>query len=465
MFENKRYFVVGAGRSGVAAARFLAARGARVWINDLRERISLDEAALADLESLGVECMLGEHGNPAELQADCVVQSPGVPYDSLPSVRARAAEIPVIGEIELAYSVCKAEILAVTGTNGKTTTTALLGQMLRDGGRDVFVGGNIGVPFILQAETLRPDQLAVLEVSSFQLETVDSFRPGVSVILNVTPDHLERHGSFDNYLAAKANIFKNQGPGHRLILNWDDPAARSLAERAKARVLFFSRKEEVAEGAFLRDGVLTVRLPEGTCPVIHQNEMKIPGAHNVENALAAMLAGWLTGIPADRLRHSLRTFPGVEHRLEPVLEWNGILFVNDSKGTNPDASIKALEAFERPVVLIAGGLGKGVDYGPLAEVIRKRARHVVLIGQDAEKIRRALEDAGFMYWTRAENMESAVARAVEAAEAGDVALLSPACASYDMFRDFEQRGEVFKEIVRSVAGKGDCNGGEEKERA
>jgi UDP-N-acetylmuramoylalanine--D-glutamate ligase len=464
MFENKRYFVLGAARSGIAAARFLAERQARVWINDLKERAALDGEALSELEALGVECVLGAHGDPAALHADCVVQSPGVPYDSLPSARAREAGIPVIGEIELAYTVCRSEILAVTGTNGKTTTTALLGQMLQDGGREAFIGGNIGIPFILRADSLTEAQPAVLEISSFQLETVESFRPKVAVILNVTPDHLERHGGFENYLAVKANIFKNQEASDRLILNWDDPAVRSLAKRARAKVLFFSRKDELEEGAFLRDGVLTLRTSEETCAVIHRNELKIPGAHNIENALAALLAGWVMGVPVDRLRRSLENFRGVAHRLEPVLEWKGVLFVNDSKGTNPDASVKALEAFERPVVLIAGGLGKGADYGPLAELIRKKARYVALVGQDAEKIQRALEKAGFMKWARAESMESAVAMAGEAAEAGDVVLLSPACASYDMFRDFEHRGDVFKQIVRRMAGKEDCHGSE-KERA
>jgi UDP-N-acetylmuramoylalanine--D-glutamate ligase len=285
------------------------------------------------------------------------------------------------------------------------------------------------------------------------------------VILNVTPDHLERHGGFENYLAAKANIFKNQKASDRLILNWDDPLTRSLAEHAEARILFFSGKEELEEGAFLRDGVLTVRTPERDCGLVHQSELKIPGAHNIANALAALLAGWVMGIPADRLRHSLRTFPGVAHRLEPVLEREGILFVNDSKGTNTDASIKAIEAFDRPIVLIAGGLGKGGDYGPFAELIRAKVKYVALIGQDAEKIRRSLEKAGFTRWAYAEDMESAVAKAKEAAEPGDVVLLSPACASYDMFRDFEQRGDVFKEIVRRVAGKEDCHGSEEEKRA
>jgi UDP-N-acetylmuramoylalanine--D-glutamate ligase len=233
----------------------------------------------------------------------------------------------------------------------------------------------------------------------------------------------------------------------------------------KAKILFFSRKQELEEGAFLSGGVLTVRMQGQACGLVRQNELRIPGAHNIENALAALLAAWVMGIPADRLERSLRTFAGVAHRLEPVLEWEGILYVNDSKGTNPDASVKALEAFERPVVLIAGGLGKGVDYGPFAALIRRKARFVVLIGQDAERIRRALEEAGFTKWAYAGDMESAVAKAREMAEAGDVVLLSPACASYDMFRDFEHRGDVFKEVVRRVAGKGDFRGSEEEERA
>jgi UDP-N-acetylmuramoylalanine--D-glutamate ligase len=459
MFKNQRYYVLGAAKSGLAAARFLAEHGAQVWINDLKGRTSLDETALADLEALGVICILGEHGNPAAVQADWVIQSPGVPWDSLPSIRARRAGIPVIGEIELAYTVCPSTILAVTGTNGKTTATALLGQMIQDGGGDVFVGGNIGVPFISKVDALTEHQRVVLEVSSFQLETVDRFKPKVAVILNITPDHLDRHGGFETYIAAKTAVFKNQGPEDWLILNGDDPLVRPLAQQARSRVLFFSRRPLTGPGACLNEGVLQIQDQDRVYPVIRQDEIRIRGAHNIENALAALLAGWVAGVPVDSLRRSLKTFPGVAHRLEPVLEWEGVLYVNDSKGTNTDAAIKALEAFERPVILIAGGLGKGADYGPFAKVIRERAKYVVLIGKDGEKIRHALEQAGFMDRVQAQSMEEAVSKARTLAEPGDVVLLSPACASYDMFHNFEHRGDVFKQIVRDMAGKEGSHGG------
>jgi UDP-N-acetylmuramoylalanine--D-glutamate ligase len=388
-----------------------------------------------------------------EIRPDIVIVSPGVPFDAPPLLEAKNKHIPVWSEMEFASRFTKAPMVAVTGTNGKTTTTSLLGQIFSDSGISTFVGGNIGVPFILKAEEMGEEDVAVLELSSFQLETTDTFKPRVSLILNITPDHIDRHGTYEGYIDAKAKIFANQDNTDWLILNANDPETRKLAERANTRVLFFSSTHNLNEGFCVHDGYIIARIDGKTTEIIKTDDLMIKGSHNLENALAAVGAAWVMGIGAETLAHSLRTFPGVPHRLEPVLTHKGVLYINDSKGTNPDASIKALEAYNNPIILIAGGKSKGSDFLPFAERINMRVKQLVLVGQAAGEIEEAIKKVGYTRYHCVQTFRDAVNKAAELASEGDIVLLSPACASFDMFNSYEHRGDVFKELVRELAGK------------
>ncbi|MFZ5752976.1 MAG: UDP-N-acetylmuramoyl-L-alanine--D-glutamate ligase, partial [Bacillota bacterium] len=449
--KGKVVVVIGAGKSGMAAAQFLASHGSRVYLNDIKTRENLEERSLHNLEKMGITLLLGAHGDIAGLQPDLVIVSPGVPLTIPPVAEARERNIPVWSEMELASRFTKAPMVVVTGTNGKTTTTALIGQIMEDAGFKTFVGGNIGVPFISEAEQLQPQDVAILEASSFQLETTESFKPFISLILNITPDHIDWHGSLEGYIKAKAKIFARQDEKDWLILNGDDRETRALAGLAKAKVLFFSRKHILEEGICVENGYLVVKLEGKTVPVIKPEEIFIKGSHNLENALAAVGAGWLMGVSAESLERSLRTFPGVPHRLEPVLNIDGVRYINDSKGTNPDASIKALEAYPDPIILIAGGKSKGSDFTSFAEMIKDRVKALVLVGQAAGEIEEAVKKTGYYNYYRVETFKDAVYKARDLANQGDIVLLSPACASFDMFRSYEHRGEVFKELVHELA--------------
>jgi UDP-N-acetylmuramoylalanine--D-glutamate ligase len=361
--------------------------------------------------------------------------------------------VPIIGELELAWRVMEADVIAITGTNGKTTTTALIGELLRTQVRPVLVGGNIGTPLAEHALEFPGDGLVVAETSSFQLDTTDRFRPRVGAILNVTPDHLDRHGTFERYLEAKARIFANQTPTDCAVLNADDPITAGLGSRTRGRVIWFSRLTTLTHthGVFIYDGWIVAKLNGSTeriCPV---GEITLRGQHNVENVLAATACALWTGMSPSAIRRGIAAFRGVAHRIERVHDDRGVVYYNDSKGTNVDSTIKALESFSEPVILIAGGKGKGQDFGPLAEAARGRVRRAILIGQDRVRIRAALEPVGIPA-EDAESMDDAVRRAREAAQVGDVVLLSPACASFDMFRNFEHRGDVFKSVVRALLG-------------
>lgn len=448
---GKKVAVIGAARTGLAAAKFLTDHGAEVFLNDLKEKDSFSLETLSELEAQGVKYIFGRHADLEELEVELLIMSPGVPLSIPPVVQARKKKIPVWSEMELASRYTKAPMVVVTGTNGKTTTTSLLGQIFTDFGKNTFVAGNIGVPFISRAEELGPQEVAVLEASSFQLEATGLFKPRVALILNITPDHIDRHGSLAGYIEAKAKIFVNQDQDDWLVLNWDDDETRKLAARAKSRVLLFSRQHNLKEGLCVEKGFLTVKLDGQVVPVIRPEEIYIRGSHNLENALAAVAAGWVMGVSAESLRNSLRTFPGVAHRLEPVATIKGVSFVNDSKGTNPDASIKALEAFEAPIVLIAGGKSKGSDFLPFARLIKERVKAVVLIGQAAGEIEEVLRIVDYANYRHAGSMEEAVEEAFTLADSGEIVLLSPACASFDMFDHFEHRGDAFKEVVLRLA--------------
>jgi len=447
---TKTVAVVGLAKSGVAAARLLRRLGARVLASDSGARESLTAEARA-LERDGVGLWAGGHPDEAFRGAELVVVSPGVPLE-LPALAAvRGRGVPVIGELELAWRVMEADCIAITGTNGKTTTTTLTGELLRTQVRPVMVGGNIGTPLAEHALEFPGDGIVVAEVSSFQLDAVDRFRPRVAVVLNVTPDHLDRHGTFERYVDAKARIFANQTATDCAVLNADDPVTAGLAARARGRVIWFSRATTLPHGVFIYDGWIVAKLNGSTeriCPV---SEITLRGQHNVENVLAATGCALWTGMAPSAIRRGIAAFRGVAHRIERVHDDRGVVYYNDSKGTNVDSTIKALQSFSEPIVLIAGGKGKGQDFAPLAEAARGRVRCAILIGEDGDRIRTAFQSAG-MSAASADSLEDAVRRAREAARVGDVVLLSPACASFDMFRNYEHRGDVFKSVVRALLG-------------
>jgi UDP-N-acetylmuramoylalanine--D-glutamate ligase len=384
-----------------------------------------------------------------------VVMSPGVPLTEEPAVAARDGGIPLAGELELAYSFARAPFVAITGTNGKTTTTTLIGEICRKSGRDTLVGGNIGFPLVTEVESYGAGGIIVAEVSSFQLETTASFKPLVAAILNITPDHLDRHGDMDGYTEAKARIFANQDAGDYTILNYDDPLTAGLSEKSGGRTVFFSRRCELETGVFVKSGKVVANIDGHEDIICGIEDIGIPGAHNLENALAAVAAAKASGIGSDIIAQVLKEFKGVSHRLEFVAEINGVKYINDSKGTNPDASIKALEACNEPVVLIAGGKNKGSDFGAFAGVIKDRARALVVLGQSAGLIAEAARARGCENIQEASDFKEAVILAHRTARPGEVVLLSPACASWDMFKSFEERGDLFKEIVINLA-KSSC---------
>ena len=447
--------VIGLARSGLASIRQLLADGALVTVNDKR-----GEAALRPKERI----FLAQHpevqfvggGHPSGLVDDktaLVIKNPGVPAGLLPLEEAARLGIPVITEVEYAFWKMKAMLVAVTGTNGKTTTTALTGEIYKAAGRKTFTAGNIGLPLADVVQEAGKDDVIVAELSSFQLEGTLTFRPHLCAILNLTPDHLDRHGSFAAYAEAKARIFANQHGDDAVVLNADDPGTMQLADRPASRIYLFSRKRKVERGAYVRDGFIVLRDGVREEEICRTQDVAIPGAHNLENALAAALLAWLGGVKADVIADVLKSFPGVPHRLEYVRTVADVDYINDSKGTNPDATIKALEAIPKRIILIAGGYEKGADFTPLAKVMQGKVGHAVLIGQSAERLGRALAEAGFDAYTFAATLEEAVKLASGMARPGDVVLLSPACASWDMFRDFEERGEVFKKAVRALGGQ------------
>ncbi|HEV8226373.1 MAG TPA: UDP-N-acetylmuramoyl-L-alanine--D-glutamate ligase [Methylomirabilota bacterium] len=440
--------VVGLARSGVSAARLIRRLGGRVLASDSGARDALTPEAV-QLEALGCALFAGGHPAAAFAGAELVVVSPGVPLE-LPALEAaRARGVPIIGELELGWRVMEADLIAITGTNGKTTTTALTGDFAAGTMRSVFVGGNIGTPLCAQALDFPADGLVVAEASSFQLDTTERLCPRVAVVLNLTPDHLDRHRTFERYVDAKAKIFANQEPVDCAVLNADDAATAALASRTRAGVVWFSRVKALDRGVFVREGWIVAKLNghvEEICPL---SEISLRGQHNVENVLAATACALWMGLAPEAIRRRIGVFRGVSHRIERVAEERGVVYYNDSKGTNVASTIKALESFPEPIVLIAGGKGKGQDFSPLADAARGRVRQAVLIGADRAAIRAALEPAG-VPCVDATSMREAVATARSLARTGDVVLLSPACASFDMFDNFEHRGEVFMTVVHEL---------------
>ena len=445
--NNKRVLVVGLGKSGVASALFLKAQGAQVTVSDTKSGDELRNEIPVLLDH-GITVETGGHGDRTFRGQDLIVVSPGVPVDAPPLVQARALGEAVIGEIELAAQFLPGPIVAITGSNGKTTTTTLTGEILTAAGLPTLVGGNIGTPAISLAGRANPETAIVLEISSFQLETIQTFRPKIAVILNVTPDHLDRHRTFEVYVDAKARIFENQQDTDFAVLNADDPTCATLGSRTRAQVFWFSRQKEVQQGAWVRDGNIVFRDTKGQHEIMQVSEIPLKGAHNLENVLAAVSAGVLMGCAPDKIRQAVRDFKAVEHRLEFVATIRGVDYYNDSKATNVDATIKALESFPANIHLILGGKDKGSDYTVLNDLLRQRVKRVYTIGAAAAKIESQIKGPEIVH---AETLENAIRKANATAQAGDVVLLAPACASFDQFKNYEHRGQTFKEIVRGLA--------------
>jgi UDP-N-acetylmuramoylalanine--D-glutamate ligase len=422
-----------------------------VTVSDVRSADALARDIPALLEE-GIMVEAGGHGLLTFRRQDLIVVSPGVPVDTPELVQVKKFGLPILGEVELAARFLKGKTLAITGSNGKTTTTSLCGEILASGGLPVQVGGNIGLPVIALVDASRDDGWSVLEVSSFQLETTEQFRPQIAVILNITPDHLDRHGNFANYVAAKERIFANQTAEDALVLNADDDTASRAAARAKSQIFWFSRTRIVRQGAFVHDGAIVFRASEQSAPefILKLTSIPLKGEHNVENVLAAVCAARLAGVAPDAIRGAVESFHAVEHRLEFVASVDGVDYYNDSKATNVDAAMKAIAAFPLGIHLILGGKDKNSDYTLMRPLLEARVKAVYTIGTAAEKIAGQIEGAATI--VNAGTLDAAVAAASAAAQSGDVVLLAPACSSFDQFENYEHRGKIFKELVLAHPG-------------
>jgi UDP-N-acetylmuramoylalanine--D-glutamate ligase len=444
--KGKKVLVVGLARTGIATAKFLKTKGSLVTATEVKPKEEMEEA-LQELKGMDIKAEWGGHRTETFLKQDLIVVSPGVDLSIEPIQRAIKHGMRVISEIELASHFIHIPIIAVTGTNGKTTTTLLIGEMLKEDGKKAGVGGNVGEPLILFADGEDRWEVLVVEISSFQLEAIEDFRPRISVLLNITEDHLDRYPTYDNYIKAKVRIFANQNSGDLAVLNRDDPVVMQHEEEVKAKKVFFSLKEKLEEGAFSNGQTISFRLGRRE-EEYSLAKAPLKGIHNVENMTAALTAARIFGCSKKAIQDTLNRFEGLEHRLEFVREIRGIRFYNDSKGTNVGSVVKSLQSFSEPVILIAGGKDKNGDLDPLEELIQKRVKHLILIGEAKERMNREL--GGLTDTTMAKTMEEAVLLAHQKAKGGEVVLLSPACSSFDMFRDYKERGKVFKEAVRRL---------------
>jgi UDP-N-acetylmuramoylalanine--D-glutamate ligase len=444
--KNKRVIVVGLARTGIATALFCAARGAIVTATESRKETELG-IAIDVLRAAGVILELGGHQEKTFLEQDLIIPSPGVSTDSVYLRAAREKSITIWSEIELAFRFLRGRLIGITGSNGKTTTTSLIDHVLKSAGFSTILAGNIGTPLISMVERSSPDTVTVAELSSFQLELIATFRPDISLFLNLTPDHLDRHPTLESYGAAKARIFENQTEEDAAILNADDPATTPYAP-TRPRLFWCSRKQRVAQGAFVRGNEIVFRLDGHEEAILKPEEIPLVGAHNVENVLAAVAACRLAGADSVAIARGVRSFAGVEHRLEFVAEIAGVRYYNDSKATNVDATLKALDAFPGRILVILGGKDKGSDYTVLQQPLRDKAILALLIGAAAEKIEKQI--AGSVMIECAKTLERAVDIAAHTAQPGDIVLLAPACASFDQFQNYEHRGRVFKELVHAL---------------
>ncbi|MVO99368.1 UDP-N-acetylmuramoyl-L-alanine--D-glutamate ligase [Paenibacillus lutrae] len=456
-YRGKKVVVLGLARSGVAAAKFFHEIGAQVIVNDRKSRETSPEAD--ELEALGISVVCGGHP-PDLISGDTVlvVKNPGIPYTAPPLVQAVEQGVEVVTEVEVAYRICKAPIIGITGSNGKTTTTTLVGLMLEEDKLQPIVAGNIGRALIEAAAEASPDHWMVVELSSFQLKGTHEFRPAIAALLNVYETHLDYHGSMEDYTASKAKLFANQTQEDKAILNADHPVCQSLVHTSQAQVMLFSRQKVLDHGVYLsKDGVLTYRDKDGNVqPILPAKELGIRGSHNIENALAASAIALCAGASAEAIAKVLREFRGVEHRLEFVSRHGGVSFYNDSKATNPAATTKSVEAFDKKIILIAGGLDRGSDYSELLPLLKSHVKAIVTLGETREKINRVAREAGLSAVetvdtaNSAEAIREAVQAAVRLAGEEDIVLLSPACASWDMFPSYEERGRMFKESVHNL---------------
>ena len=442
---NKKVLVIGAARSGIAAAKIAKEMGATVILSDAKEDL--------DIKITGVEIRLGKQTEELLSGVDLIIVSPAVPI-KIPVLRsAKAKGIPIISEVEFAYDLAKSPICAVTGTNGKTTTVTLLGLLLKEKFSKVGVGGNIGYPLSEVALEVGAGGVMAVEISSYQMEATKNFKPHISAILNITPDHLKRHGTMEVYQAMKEKIFAQETADDFLILNYDDERTREIIDRAACKVLYFSRQIELAEGAFVKNNRLVIKIGGETHELCAVDELGIKGWHNVENALAAALIAFLAGVAADKISKVLKSFQGVEHRIEFVREVDGVKYYNDSKATNTDSAIKALETFAGHIILIAGGDDKGTDLTDFLKLVNERVDYLILLGDAAARFKACALEKNFPADKILEagySMEKAVALAKEIARSPQVVLLSPACASFDMYSDFEERGRDFKRVVQAL---------------
>jgi len=448
--SGKNILVVGLALTGVSVVRFLVGAGARVTVTDMRGEEALADR-LEELADVDVNLELGRHVPYSFLMADLIVVSPGVPMDIAPLVMARSQKRRVVSEVELASWFIKAPIVAITGTNGKTTTTTLTGEIFKACGFTTFVGGNIGTPLIDLASSEERVERVVVELSSFQLEGVESFRPQVAVLLNLTEDHLDRYATFKEYIDAKLRIFENQGPGDYAVLNVDDPLVAACAEKLKATVFPMSRLKELEEGIYYRDGFITFS-HKGKVLRFGTEGFLLKGVHNLDNVMAALAATLLLRCDGDAAYRSVRSFKGLPHRMEFVTEVNGVAYYEDSKGTNVGSVVKSLESFDAGITLIAGGKDKGGSYEPLERLVAERVAHLVLIGEARSRMNEALGSLTDTYL--AESLEDAVTWAAAHTKPGGVVLFSPACSSFDMFKDYKERAERFVAAVRALKPEG-----------
>ena len=447
---GKKVLVFGSGKSGTGAADLLGQLGACPVIYDGNPEIDKEAVVHKISHVKNVEVYAGELPEEVRKSLDLVVLSPGVPTD-LPLVRSFYGQgLPVWGEVELAYRTGKGRVLAITGTNGKTTTTALLGKIMSDAEDSVFVVGNIGTPYTSKALEMKETSVTVAEISSFQLVTIDRFAPEVSAILNITEDHLNRHHTMEEYIRVKELIIKNQKPENYCVLNYEDEVLREFGRDIVPETVYFSSVRKLEKGIYLDNGVIVLKTEKEEIPVVRTDELKLLGQHNFENVMAAVAMAYYAGVPMDSIRKSICEFTAVEHRIEYVTEKNGVVYYNDSKGTNPDAAIKGIQAMNRPTLLIGGGYDKGSSYDEWLNSFDGKVKYLVLIGQTKEKIRDAAERLGVCPCILCEDLEEAVKVCAEKAEPGDAVLLSPACASWGQFDNYEQRGDMFKEYVRKL---------------
>lgn len=450
IIKDKTVLIVGLAKTGVSTIKQLNKRGANIIVNDIKNENTLADIIDEIKDLNNIQFILGKH--PENLDnIDFVVLSPGVPLDIPFIENLRNKNIEIIGEIELAYRLSNESIyIGITGTNGKTTTTSLTGEIFKSDNKDTFIVGNIGNPVIDTIDIAHRDSFIITELSSFQLETVDTFRPNISAILNITEDHLNRHKTVENYINAKANIFKNQRAKDFCILNYDDPAVRNLADQIAATKVFFSTKEELELGVYLDSNNDIVINLDNKVVLLNKDELSLPGEHNLQNAMAAIAIVYICNINLETVKNVLRTFGGVEHRQEFVRNVNGVTFVNDSKATNPDSTIKALNSYTKPIILIAGGLDKNGDFNELLSIAKGKVKGLVLLGETSSKLKELALYNGINNVHEVSSMQEAVQTSYKLATHDDIVLLSPACASWDMYKNFEVRGNDFKNNVFEI---------------